>query len=184
MKGFLFFLLVLTIHIVASGQTAFFSKDGKISFYSKAPMENIEAHNSKAVSVFDAASGQVEFSVLMKGFEFEKAKMQEHFNENYVESDKFPKATFVGKIQNIQTLKITQDGNYALKVAGTLTIHGVSKDQTAQAVFTVKDGNISAVSEFTISLADYNIQIPSLVAEKVSKTVKIAISIPSYKPRS
>lgn len=173
---------VICLQISSFGQAKYFSKDGKISFYSKAPIENIEAHNNKAVSVVDLSSGAMEFSVLMKGFEFEKAKMQEHFNENYVESDKFPKATYAGKIQNLSAVKIKQDGSYPVKITGRLTMHGITKEQAADAVITVKGGSISAVSELTVTLQDYNVQIPSLVAEKISKTVKITVNVPSYKP--
>ncbi len=147
-------------------------------------MENIEAHNSKCVSVFDVSSGKLEFSVLLKGFEFEKAKMQEHFNEEYVESDKFPKAVFSGNIKEIGNLKTGKDGTYTVQVSGTLTMHGVTKPQDAQATFTVKGGTISAVSELTVVLADYNIEIPSLVADKVSKNVRIVVNVPAYEPMS
>lgn len=162
----------------------FYTKSGKISFYSKAPLENIEAHNAKGVSVFDMASGRIEFSVLLKGFEFEKAKMQEHFNENYVESDKYPKAVFTGNIKDASSLKLDKDGTYTVQVSGTLSMHGITKPQNAQATFTVNGGNISAVSEFTVLLADYDIKIPSLVADKVSKNVRIVINVPSYQPMS
>jgi polyisoprenoid-binding protein YceI len=182
MKIIVIIITALCLQSSSFAQTRYFSKDGKISFYSKAPMENIEAHNNKAVSVIDLSSGAMEFSVLMKGFEFEKAKMQEHFNENYVESDKYPKASYVGKIENLSSLKIKQDGSYPVKITGKLTMHGVTKDQSAEAVITVKGGNISAVSDLTITLQDYNVQIPSLVAEKISKTVKITVTVPSYKP--
>ena len=163
-------------------QTRYFTKNGKVSFYSKAPMENIEAHNAKGVSVFDMASGRIEFSVLLKGFEFEKAKMQEHFNEEYVESDKYPKAVFAGTIKDIGNLKTTKDGTYTVQVNGTLSMHGVTKPQTAQATFTVKNGAISAVSELNVPLTDYNIKIPALVADKVSNNVKIVINVPAYEP--
>lgn len=167
---------------IATAQTKYFTKAGKISFYSKAPIEDIEAHNTKGVSVFDVSTGQIEFSVLMKGFEFEKAKMQEHFNENYVESDKYPKAVFTGTIKNASALKLSQDGVYNTEITGNLTIHGVTKPQTIQAVITVKDGIVSAVSEFTIAVADYDIKIPSLVANNIGKTVKVVINVPSYQP--
>lgn len=182
MKATAIIVTALFLQLTSFAQTRYFSKDGKISFYSKAPMENIEAHNNKAVSVVDLSSGAMEFSVLMKGFEFEKAKMQEHFNENYVESDKYPKASYAGKIQNPASLKFDRDGTYAVRVLGKLTMHGVSKDQPADAVFTVKGGTVSAVSTLTISLQDYKVDIPALVAEKISKTVKITVDVPSYKP--
>ena len=145
-------------------------------------MENIEAHNTKGVSVFDMASGRLEFSVLLKGFEFEKAKMQEHFNEEYVESDKFPKAVFAGNIKDIGTLKVDKDGTYTVQVNGTLTMHGVTKPQNAQVTFSVKSGTISAVSELTVLLSDYDIKIPSLVSDKISKNIKIVVNVPSYQP--
>lgn len=179
-------LLFMVVCLAAVTQTInaqkYFTKAGKISFYSKAPIEDIEAHNTKGVSVFDVSTGQIEFSVLMKGFEFEKAKMQEHFNENYVESDKYPKAIYAGTIKNVGAIKLNQDGVYNVEVSGNLTIHGVTKPQTVQAAITVKDGSISAASDFTITVADYDIKIPSLVANNIGKTVKVSISVPSYQP--
>lgn len=180
MKVFLLIVALAAGVQLLHAQTKYFTKEGKVSFYSKAPMENIEAHNTKGVSIFDLSTGQIEFSVLLKGFEFEKAKMQEHFNENYVESDTYPKAVFAGTIKNLPAL--SKNGVYNVPISGNLTLHGVTKPQNAQAVFTVINGSISAVSDFTIQVADYNIKIPSLVAEKVSNTVKIVISVPSYQP--
>jgi polyisoprenoid-binding protein YceI len=177
-------LLVLIMCVqIASAQKKFICKEVKISFYSKAPMENIESHNTKALGAFDAGTGQVEFSVLMKGFVFEKAKMQEHFNETYIESDKYPKATFVGTLKNPGDLMLDKDGVYKVPVTGSLTLHGVTRPQNTDAVFTVKNGVVSAVSEFNIAVADYNIKIPSLVAEKVSKNVKVIVNVPSYQVR-
>lgn len=167
-----------------SAQGKYYTKSGNVSFYSKSPMENIEAHNGKGVSVFDIASGRLEFSVLLKGFEFEKAKMQEHFNEEYVESDKFPKAVFAGNIKDIGAMKVGKDGTYTVQVSGTLTMHGVTKPQNAQATFTVKNGTISAVSQFTVPLSDYDIKIPSLVADKISNIIEIVINVPFYQRMS
>ncbi|HZG23841.1 MAG TPA: YceI family protein [Chitinophagaceae bacterium] len=178
-------LLFLTVIMISCSQLSFaqakyFSKAGKISFYSKAPLEDIEAHNTKAVSVFDLSTGQIEFSVLIKGFEFEKAKMQEHFNENYLESDKYPKAVFTGTMNNFKEINLAKDGVYNVDVSGSLQLHGITKSQSAKAVITVKGGTVSAVSDFTIALADFNIKIPALVAEKISKTVRVVVNVPSY----
>ena len=184
MKKICWFLLILvSCTQFLAAQKKYICKEAKISFYSKAPLEDIESHNSKALSAFDASTGQIEFSVLMKGFEFEKAKMQEHFNEDYIESDKYPKAIFVGTIKNPGDLKLDKDGLYKVQVNGSLTLHGVTKPQNADAVFTVKSGKINAVSDFTVAVADYNIKIPSLVADKVSKTVRININVPAYEAR-
>jgi polyisoprenoid-binding protein YceI len=145
-------------------------------------MEDIEAHNSKAVSVFDLSSGQIEFSVLLKGFEFQKARMQEHFNENYVESDKYPKSVFTGTIKNAADIKPDKDGVYNVKVSGQLTLHGVTKPQEVDASFTVSNGKISGAAEFVVTVADYNIKIPALVKDNIGKTVKIVVNVPSYQP--
>lgn len=182
MKSFFLTLGLVAGMQLATAQTKYYTKSGKISFYSKAPLENIESHNIKAVSVFDAATGQIEFSVLLKGFEFAKARMQEHFNENYVESDKYPKAVFTGMIKNATEVKLDKEGVYNVQVSGTLTMHGVTKPQNAEAIITVRNGTVSAVSGFTITLADYNIKIPSLVADKISKTVKVVVNVPFYQP--
>jgi|SRR6185436_9192932 len=160
-----------------SAQAKYFTRDGNISFYSDAPLEKIEAHNSKAASVLDPATGNIEFSVLMKGFEFEKALMQEHFNENYVESTKFPKALFKGKVEDISKVDFTKDGVYPVKVSGDLTLHGVTRPVSTAGTIEIKDGKITAKSEFTILNQDYDIQIPKLVSEKVAKEVKILVDI-------
>ena len=94
MQKNLFFLLLATLFCLNLSAQKFFTREGKISFYSDAPMEKIEAHNQQATSVIDIESGRMEFAVLIKAFQFEKALMQEHFNENYMESSKYPKATF------------------------------------------------------------------------------------------
>ncbi|MBC8172938.1 MAG: YceI family protein, partial [Chitinophagales bacterium] len=148
-----------------------------ISFYSTASVENIEAHNKKATAVVDTKTGAMEFAVLMKAFEFEKALMEEHFNENYVESDKFPKATFKGKIDNLSSVNFSKDGTYAVTVSGDLTIHGVTKATTATGNFVVSGGKITGKSEFNILLADYKIAIPAIVKDNISEKVLIVVDL-------
>jgi polyisoprenoid-binding protein YceI len=172
------YLLIVAsvIGLVAMSQERVFTKNGKISFYSKAPMEDIEAHNKTAISVIDKASGQMEFSVLMKGFEFEKALMQEHFNENYVESNKFPKANFKGKITDWNKVDITKDGRYAVTVNGQLTIRGQTKDVVARGNIIVTAGALSSSAEFNIVLHDYKIDVPAIVKDKISNNVRIVVN--------
>ena len=172
-------LIVLFISGISSSlaQTKYFSRNGNISFYSSAPLEQIEAHNTSANSVLDASTGQIEFAVLMKAFGFEKALMEEHFNENYVESDKYPKSTFKGKIENISDVDFTKDGMYPVKVSGKFTLHGATKDITAPGTIEVKGGVVKAKSEFNIIIADYGIEIPRLVADKVAKEVKVTVNV-------
>lgn len=155
----------------------YFTRDGKVSFFSDAALEKIEAHNSKASSVFDTESGEVEFAVLIKSFHFDKALMQEHFNENYMESNKYPKATFDGTVINIDDMDLSADGNYTAQVKGDLTIHGVTKPLETTAQITVKDGTINAVSSFEVTVADYEIQVPKVVRDNIAKTVRVDLNI-------
>lgn len=166
--------LILLI-TTANAQDRYFTKTGKIDFFSKAPLEDIEAKNKTVTAVLDTKTGAIQFEVQMKGFEFEKKLMQEHFNENYVESGKFPKATFKGSIANNSSVKYTKDGTYNVKVKGKMTIHGVTKDVEAPGTVKVSGGKIDATSTFNIQLSDYNISIPSVVKDKVSNSIKITV---------
>jgi len=132
----LFVTLVLTVS-VSFGQGKFYTKTGKVSFISKAPLEEIEGKNKTVTAVVDSKTGAMQFAIQMKGFEFEKQLMQQHFNENYVESDKYPKAEFKGTISNNSTINYSKDGNYPAKVKGKLTIHGVTKDVETTGTFKI-----------------------------------------------
>jgi hypothetical protein len=184
MKFFIFMYLILLVCCSGTAQTKYFTKNGKITFFSKASMENIEAVNNKVVSVWDVSSGQLEFAVLMKGFEFAKALMQEHFNENYVESDKYPKAVFKGAIENSSTISLNKDNMVTVNVNGYLTIHGITNPVNTTAIITVKNGIISATSNFSIALSEYGISIPTIVSDKISKRIAISVIIPTYEVMS
>jgi hypothetical protein len=177
MKKSLILSLLFITTLFASAQTRYFTKNGTVFFTASSPLEKIEATNGKASSIVDISSGAMEFAVLMKAFNFEKALMQEHFNENYVESDKYPKAVFKGNMTNISSLDLTKDGTYPVNIKGQLTLHGVTKDVETSGVLSVKDGSVvSGKSDFQILLSDYNINIPSLVKDKISKEVKITVN--------
>lgn len=163
--------------VALNAQDKFFTKTGRISFHSKAPLETIEAQNKAATCVLDAKSGNLQFALLMKGFEFEKALMQEHFNENYVESHKFPKAEFRGQILNNQDVNYSKDGVYPVKVKGKLTIHGETRDVETAGKIEVKQGRVMADANFSIQLEDYKIEIPKIVKDNISKTVSIAVDV-------
>lgn len=175
--------LLLTVN-TAFAQTKLFTKTGSISFKSKTALENIEARNNKVLSVWETNTGNIEFSLLIKGFNFEKALMQEHFNENYMESDKFPKAIFKGVMENSKDILLTANNNYQLKINGTLTMHGVTKQITVPANIKVTNGETSASANFSILLQDYNIKIPGLVADRINKKIDIVINVAAYKPLS
>jgi len=176
MKNLLLLSFFLLPVVKVAAQIKYFTKAGKITFYSKAPLEDIEAVNNKVTCVWDVNTGQIELAVLMKGFEFERALMEEHFNENYIESDKFPRAEFKGSIEGNDKVNYAKDGSYPVKVKGKLTIHGETKDVETDGKLTIQGGKINAVADFSVLLADYKISIPGLVADKVSKIAKISVT--------
>lgn len=176
MKLKLFFALFVFITVLqATAQDKYYTKSGKIDFYSKAPLEDIEAANRSAVCVLDATSGSLQFSVLMKGFEFENEEMQDHFNENYLESHLYPKAEFKGQIVNNNVVNYNKQGNYPVQIKGGLTIHGVTKEVQTTGTIKVNDGGLNAVSTFNIQVTDYGIKIPAIVKDKIAKNVKISV---------
>ena len=165
--------LITTSALLA--QDKFFTKNGRINFVSKAPIENIDGNHKSVTCVLDTKTGNMQFAVLMKGFEFEKALMQEHFNENYVESHKFPKAEFKGQVVNNPEINYSKDGIYQAKVKGTLTMHGETKEVETTGNIVVKSGKLQAGADFTILLSDFKIEIPKLVKDNVSNTVRIIV---------
>lgn len=173
-------ILILTMLLFAApsfGQR-FFANDGKIKFDATAPAspDKIEAVTNSATCLLDVATGEMAWQVLVKGFKFEKALMQEHFNENYMESDKYPKATFSGKITNLAEVLLEKDGTYKANVTGKMKIHGIEKEHSAQGTVTVSGGKISLNADFEVKLADYDIKIPAVVSANIAKTAKISVS--------
>lgn len=175
MKHIFLVLTLVGLYNTAVFGQKYFTKTGHISFYSDTPIEKIEAHNKSSNCVLDVATGKLEFASLIKGFQFEKALMQEHFNENYMDSNKFPKATFKGQIEAYKTLDPAKDSKHNVKVTGDLTIHGVTKKISTEAVIIVKSGKIDADATFNIQVADYGIEIPALVKDQIAKTVKVKV---------
>ena len=170
-------LAIILFCLISFSATAdkYFTKTGKISFYSKAAVENIEAHNRAAGVLLNTETKDLRFSVLIKSFVFEKKLMQEHFNENYLESGKYPKATFKGKVLNLGSVDFNKNGRYPVKVSGTLTIHGVSKKVVQSGVIIIKSGYPTLKSTFNITLSDYKIKIPGAVRDKIAKKVKVVV---------
>jgi len=156
----------------------FFTKTGTIGFdaTSSSSPEKIEGKNRSATCVVDTKSGAIQFAVLMKGFAFERALMEEHFNENYVESHKFPKAEFKGKIKDTEVIDFTKDGTHTVKVKGDLIMHGQTMEVETTGKLMVQGGKINATAEFNVKLSDYDISIPGLVADKVAKVAKISVT--------
>ena len=155
----------------------YYTKSGTIAFDATSPSspERVEGMNRSATCVVDTKSGAMQFAVLMKGFAFERALMEEHFNENYVESHKFPKAEFKGKIKDPENIDYAKDGTYSVKVKGDLTMHGETKEVETTGKLVIQGGKINTTADFSVKLSDYKISIPGLVADKVSKSAKISV---------
>ena len=167
-------MLLFTItHISAQGK--YFTKSGKIEFFSATPAEDIKALNKNVTTILDVNTGNMQFSVLMKAFQFKKGLMQEHFNKDYVESDKFPQAEFKGQIVNNSEVNYTKNGSNAAKVKGMLTIHGVTKEIETTGTLTVKDGKIGLNAVFNVLVADFKISVPAVVRENIAKKIKVTI---------
>ncbi len=165
-----------TMIIAVSAQGKFFSKTAVVNFNAGTPLEDIDAQTNTGTIVLDAPTGKLESSVLVKAFQFKRALMQEHFNENYMESSKFPKAVFKGEISNLSDVNFKKEGAYKVKVKGTMEIHGVKKEITTEGTLTVVGKNLKVKSEFIVACADYDIKIPSVVADKIAKEVKVSFN--------
>lgn len=169
-------IIILCILCVQGLQAQkYFTKEGRIVFHSDAPMEKIEAENNKATSVIDPETGAMQWSALIKAFHFEKALMEEHFNENYMESSKYPKALFKGRIANMKDIDFEQAGEYEAQIEGTLEIHGETNDVRTTGTFTVGESSVQGDCTFTILVADYGIEIPAVVADNIAKEVEIIV---------
>ncbi len=174
-KIFLPALLLFAVCSLATAQK-YYTKNGNISFFSKTSMEDIKADNNQALSVLNVQTGELQFSLLIKSFHFEKALMEEHFNENYMESAKYPKSGFKGNIADVSKVNFTTDGTYPVTVSGDLTMHGVTNKVSTSGKIIVKGGKITGTAVFKIALADYKIEIPKLVENNISKTIEITVN--------
>lgn len=167
-------VLLAWISILQAGQDIYTCKNAKISIYSSAPIEDIEATASTGASVFNATTSELTFSVPIRAFHFPKALMEEHFNENYMESDKYPKASFKGKIQEHPDL--SKDGTYPVTVTGDFQVHGVTQTRTIKGNLSVNNGVITMTSEFMVKLADHHIDIPAIVFHHIAETIRVRVS--------
>ena len=143
---------------------SFSTKKGSIKFVSPTDAD-VSAINNEVSSKI-SATGDIRFSLLFKGFQFKYAEMQTHFNEEYIESEKYPRASFTGTIQNIKSIDLTKDGKYTAKVVGTLTMHGVTKPVQTSATLNIGNGKIAATATMSIMMSDFKIDA-SAVTEKV-----------------
>jgi len=163
-------LIFLSINLSAQ---QYIGKAGKISFFSETPLENITAVNNKVSAVYDLNTKQLVFQLAIEDFNFPIKLMQEHFNENYLESDIYPSSTFDGKI-------ISEESNNKLnktKVAGDLTIHGITNFVTVEGDLIKKNNEIFISADFTVKLKDYDIDVPKIVFYKIAQIIDVSVKI-------
>ena len=173
-KKIILICLVLVSVISVNAQTKYLTRTGTVNFFSSTSVEDIEAINTQASSILKTDTKDIVINVLMRSFKFDKALMEEHFNEKYVESETYPSAKFKGKI--VDDIDFSKNGKYDhVKVQGTMMMHGVNKEITIYANVNIntKDGTITCKCNFLLNPDDYNIEIPNLVKDKISNDIKI-----------
>jgi hypothetical protein len=173
MRHFLIILFVLA-KFGHPDPDLYLSKNVRIALYSHALIEDIKAETSSGISVFNTTTGELNFSVNISSLKFDKAFMQQHFNSDYMESDKYPKAIFRGRL--LEHVDITKDGVYHVNAAGEFTAHGVTRTRTIPGILTIKNGVVSMSSEFMVNCADHHVDIPQILFYHIAESVKISVS--------
>ncbi len=165
-------MLMIGVAGIASAQKMI-TKTGKVTFEASVPaFEEVKATNAASTCVLNADTGEIASLALIKGFNFKIALMEEHFNENYMESDKYPKATFKGKIESFDLASLSSTAkDYAIN--GILELHGKAKNITIPSKIRKTDAGVEIISDFSVNTDDFAIEIPSVVKSKVSKKVDI-----------
>jgi len=167
-------ILLAWLTFVQAGQDVYTCKNAKVNIFSTAPIEDIEANSTNGVSVYNPGTGELAFSVPIRSFHFPKALMEEHFNENYMESDKYPKASFKGKMQEHPDL--TKDGSYPVTVTGDFEAHGIKQTRTITGNLKVANGVLTMTSEFMVKCADHRIDIPQIVFHNIAESIRIRVA--------
>lgn len=175
MAGKLFILWFLSIFIPVqlTGQELYKSNSVKIGFFSSAPVEDIQAVSEKGISVWNINSQQISFLVQIETFQFRKAKMQTHFNENFMESNRYPYATFKGICTGLP--RELADGNYQLDLNGELEIKGIKKERKIPASLKVENGELFLQSEFEVACEDHNIEIPRIFWKNIAEVIEVKV---------
>ena len=180
MKKTLLLALTFTCTIALQAQTLYVSTSSEISFFSEAPLENTQALNKDAKSLINTSNNEMAVIIGIRSFKFEKALMEEHFNENYMESDKYKTADFKGKIN--EKIDFSKEGIYDVSATGKLNIHGVEQERTLKGTITIKGNVITLNSKFKVALKDHKIKIPKTVVSNIAEVVDVTAII-NYEPK-
>lgn len=171
MRMFVMIILVWSGVMTAEAQT-YRTEKCKVSFFSSAPLEDIKAENKEAIGVFNAGTGDFAFVVQIKGFQFAKSLMQEHFNENFMESDQYPRGTFEGKIEGYDLTKV---GQQQVTASGTMNIHGVAQPMDVKGELTASGEKVTMKAVFPVKLEDHDIDIPKILFQKIAEEVEVTV---------
>lgn len=175
MQKTILIIILSTLFQTVAAQQKYFTNKGYVSFFSHTAVEDIKAANNQVLSIIDFENGEIAISILMKSFNFEKALMQEHFNENYVESNKYPKAVFSGKILNYENI-LNREQSIA-EIQGKLTIKDVTKEVLIESKVQWEADKITLNGKFLVTVADYNIKIPAIVRRNIAEKVEVAYNL-------
>jgi len=180
MKVIVFSILSLFTIAFVNAQNIQLCKAVDVKIFSEAPLENIEAVTSQAVSAINTDENSLYFEVPIKLLDFEKDLMEEHFNENYMESDKYPKAIYNGTF--VSDVSWEKPGTYDVEVKGTLEVHGVEKERVDKGIIEVaEDGTISSNAVFLVKCVDHKIKIPKLVIKNIAEEIEVTLNA-TYAP--
>jgi polyisoprenoid-binding protein YceI len=178
-KLFLLLFLCAAQFTLFAQNSIYSTTSGEINFFSKAPLEDIDAKNNQAVSLLNTSNNEIVVRVPMRGFQFRNKLMQEHFNENYMESERFTHATFKGKVN--ETIDYQKAGTYDVSATGILNIHGVNQKRTLKGKLTISDNAMSLITNFNVMLVDHKIKVPTLVFNKIAETIAVSTTF-NYSP--
>ena len=172
------FVFIILFHLNGFSQKRFFSEKSNITFFSEGVIEEIKATNTKVTSILDLLTGEVAYLLSPKDFQFEKKLMQVHFNEKYMESEKFPRSTFKGKIEGHDASITTSQ---QVKAVGQLSIHGVTRDVNIPGTLHIEGNTVTLRAKFMVKLLDYNIKVPQIVWQNIAQEVEVSVHF-LYRP--
>jgi hypothetical protein len=169
---------IILLPLTGFAQKRYFSEKSSVTFFSEGVIEEIKAINTKVTSIFDLSSGEVAYLLSPKDFQFEKKLMQVHFNEKYMESEKYPKSSFQGKIVGYDpsNLQLQQ-----VKAQGKITIHGVTRNIDVPGTLHIEGNTVTLRSKFMVKLEDYNIKVPQIVWQNIAQQVEVTVHF-LYRP--
>lgn len=175
-KLFTVIIAILVIHISVSAQDRYYTRNGHIDFFSHAPLEDIKANNEQVAVFLNISNGSISSAMLMKSFIFEKALMQQHFNENYIESDVYPRAEFEGTILEFDTNDFKTSDPVTVTARGKITLHGITNDLTVEGTISKQRDKFQIDAQFILKPADFKISIPPSLRDNIAKEIQVTLN--------